>query len=72
MGRTPEQPWLEAELAWLYAELKAAGRSEEEIVARMLAHYRARVPRGPEREMRNRVARVLARCRLRLRRDGGP
>jgi hypothetical protein len=37
----------------------------------MLAHYRARLPRDPEHEMRNRVARVLARCRLRLRRNGG-
>jgi hypothetical protein len=71
MGRTPEQPWLEAELAWLYAELKAAGCSEEEIVAEMLAYYRARVPRSPDHEMRNRVAHVLARCRLRLHRDGG-
>jgi hypothetical protein len=67
MGRTPEQPWLEAELTWLYAELKAAGRGEEEIVAGMLAHYRARLPRDPEHEMRNRVARVLARRRLHLR-----
>jgi hypothetical protein len=67
MHRRPEQPGLEAELAWLYAELKAAGCSEEEVVAEMLAHYRARLPRDPEHEMRNRVARVLARRRLHLR-----
>lgn len=71
MGRTPDQPGLDAELAWLYAEFKAAGCDDEEIVAAMLAHYRSRVPRGPDHEMRNRVAHVLARCRLRLRRDDG-